>query len=289
LKEILYYLFIIFINKLLTLYNAKSLYVNIKVILKAVLTPYRHILNYISGVLVLILLSTLHIKAQNFDPKDKELLNDITFIASVDKFENHNAWNRLIRKLESKSKADNEYFLEYLFYKTHQKLLKEYKKGTTFNNLLETGDYDCVSASITYSILLKYFDITHKIIETDYHVFIIAEIGEQEYVLETTDPGNGWISDEEEVQDFKKDFLPDTNSALMNHQQSVGANSYGQPNSKTIYKEISLRQLSALQYFNQGLIAIHNQDYRLATRRLQQALNLYNSERIITVFKIVAQ
>jgi hypothetical protein len=229
------------------------------------------------------------VNAQNFNPKNDELLSDIAFIASVDKFENHKNWNQLVRKLEKKSDSDAEYFLEYLFYKTHQKLLKEYSKGTTFNNLLESGNYDCVSASITYSILLKYFDIEHSIIETDYHVFIIATINEQEYVLETTDPRSGWISDAKEIMEFKDDFLPNPNSVFLDQNEAIGALAYGQPNSKTIYKEISLRQLSALQFFNQGLIAIHNQDYKLATRRFQQALNLYNSERINTMFKIVAQ
>lgn len=228
------------------------------------------------------------LNAQHFNPKNEELLNDIAFISSAEKFESHNQWNRLVRKLERKSDADVEYFLEYLFYKTHQKLLKEYNKGTTFTNLLETGSYDCVSASITYSVLLKYFDIEHSIIETDYHVFIIAKMNNQEFILETTDPRYGFISDAEEVKDFKADFLPNINSAQLNQNESIGSSIYGQSNSKTIYKEISLKQLSALQFFNQGLIAIQNNDYRLASRRLQQALNLYDSERISMLFKIVA-
>lgn len=257
--------------------------------MKSILTPYRNYLNYVFGGFFIILLSFSTIKAQDFNPKNEELLKDIAFIASVDQFENHKNWNSLIRKLERKSDADTEYFLEYLFYKTHQKLLKEYNKGTTFNNLLETGSYDCVAASITYSILLKYFDIDHSIIETDYHVFIIADINEKEYVLETTDPRNGWISDDKEIKEFKSDFLLDNSVVSLNQNEAVGSLDYGQPNSKTIYKEISLRELSALQYFNQGLIAIHNQDYKLATRRLQQALNLYDSERINSLFKIVAQ
>ncbi len=257
--------------------------------MKSILTPYRNYLNYVFGGFFILLLSFSTIKAQDFNPKNEELLKDIAFIASVDQFENHKNWNSLIRKLERKSDADTEYFLEYLFYKTHQKLLKEYNKGTTFNNLLETGSYDCVAASITYSILLKYFDIDHSIIETDYHVFIIADINEKEYVLETTDPRNGWISDDKEIKEFKSDFLLDNSVVSLNQNEAVGSLDYGQPNSKTIYKEISLRELSALQYFNQGLIAIHNQDYKLATRRLQQALNLYDSERINSLFKIVAQ
>ena len=79
-------------------------------------------------------------------PKNEELLSDIAFISSVESFENHKEWNRLVRKLERKSDSDAEYFLEYLFYKTHQKLLKEYNKGITFTKLLENGSYDCVSA-----------------------------------------------------------------------------------------------------------------------------------------------
>ncbi|WMN11763.1 hypothetical protein QYS49_39545 [Marivirga salinae] len=226
--------------------------------------------------------------AQNFNPKNGELLNDIAFIYSVENFEKNNQWNRLVGKLDRKSDSDAEYFLEYLFYKTHQKLLKEYKKGTTFTNLLENGSYDCVSASITYSVLLKYFDIEHSIIETDYHVFIIAKVNDKEIIMETTDPRNGFVSNAEEIKEFKADFLPNVNSTQLNQKESIGSPVYGQPNSKTIYKEISLRQLSALQYFNQGLIAMHNKDYKLASRRLQQALNLYESERIDMLFKIVA-
>ncbi|HET8861550.1 hypothetical protein [Marivirga sp.] len=228
------------------------------------------------------------LQAQSFNPKNEELLHDIEFISSVEKFEHNTHWSKLVRKLEKKSSTEAEYFLEYLFFKTHQKLLKDYSKGTTFSNLLETGSYDCVSASITYSVLLKYFDIAHRIIETDYHVFIIAEINNQEFILETTDPRNGFISNIDKIKEFKEGFLPHSNSAVINQTESVGSLVYGEPNSKTIYKEISLRELSALQFFNQGLIAMQNNDYTLASRRLQQALNLYNSKRINMLFKIVA-
>jgi len=256
--------------------------------LKSVKRPYRNYINLIFGGLLMLFLSINSSSiAQNFNPKNEGLLDDIAFISSVENFENHNQWNRLVKKLDRKSDADSEYFLEYLFYKTHQKLLKQYNKGTTFNKLLEDGDYDCVSASITYSVLLKYFDIDYSIIETDYHVFIIAKLNDKEYIFETTDSRNGFISEEEKVQEFKSDFLPAINSAQLNQKESIGSSVYGQPNSKTIYKEISLRQLSALQYFNQGLIAMYNKDYKLASRRLQQALNLYDSERINMFFQVV--
>jgi len=242
-----------------------------------------------SSLLILGIGNSSFVYGQDFNPENTELLNDLAFISSVEKLENHKQWNRLVKKLDKKSEAEAAYFLEYLFYKTHQKLLKEYKKGSTFSGLLEKGSYDCVSASITYSVLLKYFDIEHSIIETDYHVFIIAKVNKQEFILEATDPRNGFVSNEQEISDFKADFLPNAFSEQLNQNESIGTLKYGQPNSKTIYKKISLRQLSALQYFNQGLIAIHDKDYKLASVRLQQALNLYNSDRISTVFKIVTQ
>ena len=231
---------------------------------------------------------TSALNAQNFDLKNEELLHDVSFISSLGELKNHNQWNSLIRKLDRKSVVDREYFLEYLFYKTHQKLLKEYRKGTTFNNLLETGSYDCVSASITYSVLLQYFEIEHSIIETDYHVFIIAKVNNKEFILETTDPINGFVSDPKEVLSFKRDFFPNRASAQLNENEVVGNLVYGSPNSKTIYQEISLRQLSALQFFNQGLIAIQNNDYKLASRKFQLAQSLYASERINVLLKIVA-
>jgi hypothetical protein len=253
-------------------------------------TPYRTFLRLgLLGSLLLLLSFDNKLNAQSFNPKSSELVEDIAYISSVEKFEEHQQWNSLVRKLERRADADESYFLEYLFYKTHQMLLKNYSKGTAFDDLMETGNYDCVSASISYSVLLNYFDIEHSIIETDYHVFITARANNREFILETTDPRNGWISDEDEIKAFKNDFLPSITSELLDQNKAIGALVYGQPNSKTIYKEISLRQLSALQYFNQGLIAVNKQDFQLATVRLQQALNLYKSDRINAVFEIIAQ
>lgn len=223
-----------------------------------------------------------------FIDSNEELAMDLPYVTSVEQLEKHSNWNQLIKKLEKKSTADQDYFLEFLFFKTHQSLLKKYKKGTSFNQLLASGEYDCVSASITFSILLKYFKIEHTIIETDYHVFIVINTQDQEYIYETTDPINGFVKEAQEVSDFITEFKPNNQSTAINQNMGIGELNTEAPASKTIYNAITLKQLSALQFFNQGLVAIHAKDYKLASIRLQQALNLYDSERINMLFQIVA-
>lgn len=223
-----------------------------------------------------------------FSAPNEELANDLPYVISVQKLEQHKHWNHLIRKLEKKSSADQEYFLEFLFFKTHQTLLRKYKKGTSFNELLTSGNYDCVSASITFAVILKYFKIAHTIIETDYHVFIVINGSEKAFIFETTDPINGFVKQAQEVSDFIAGFKPASESQALNQNIEVGELITQAPSSKTIYNVITLKQLSALQFFNQGLAAINEKDYKLASIRLQQALNLYDSERINTLFQIVA-
>jgi len=258
-------------------------------ILDNIKKPYHHKVSILSGVIAAFcLLLIAPVLGQPLKLEDEFLLKDKEFAVSQKDFETHKKWNRLINKLERRSAYDQEYFLEYLFYTSHQKMLKNYNKGTTINELLSGGDYDCVSGSIMYSVLLNYFNISHRIIETDYHVFIIAELEEKEYIYESTDAQAGFISDPQKVAQFKAEFLPMGQVNTLMSNEKVGELQYGNPNSRTIYKQISLRQLVALQYFNQGLIAINNQDLKLASQRLQQALNLYDSERINTVFNIIA-
>lgn len=80
-------------------------------ILEAFKKPYQTYFNVIlCGLLMIFLSFNYTSNAQNFNPKNEELLGDIAFIASVEKFENHKQWNSLVRKLDRKSSADAEYF-----------------------------------------------------------------------------------------------------------------------------------------------------------------------------------
>ncbi|MBK6266171.1 hypothetical protein JKA74_14090 [Marivirga sp. S37H4] len=209
-------------------------------------------------------------------------------IVSQQLLEQHAQWNKLIEKLEKKSSANPEYFLDFLFYKTHNTLLKNYGKHSDFGKMLETGDYDCVSGSLAYSLILTYFNIDHSIIETDYHVFIVARIDGKDFILESTDPLNGFIKDENAVIQYIAKFKPDPLTKVIQNTIEIGAESYLTTETNTIFKKINIKQLSGLQYYNHGIYAIKEQNYPLAKAKISQALALYPSERIYSVYELIS-
>lgn len=199
-------------------------------------------------------------------------------------------WKKLIQKLEKKTKLPQAYFIDYLFYKTHNILLKNYQKHSNFEEMLESGNYDCVSASIAYSLILQHFDISHSIIETDFHVFIVIRIDNQDYIFETTDPINGFLKHESKVLDHIANFRPGNKLVANNrYQGGVEMLNSDEEHINTIYKEINVKQLIGLQYYNQAVYAINLREYELAKQRMGQAIQLYPSDRIQSVFQFISQ
>ncbi|GAA5042131.1 hypothetical protein GCM10011506_44660 [Marivirga lumbricoides] len=208
-------------------------------------------------------------------------------VIDIESLEQTPQWNKLITKLEKKRDSDTEYFLDYLFYKTHQILLKKYTKHTDFESMISSGSYDCVSGSIAYSLLLSFFNIEHSIIETDYHVFIVARAEGRDYIFESTDPISGFIKNEEAVIKHIAQFKPTPTPPSVQNTIEIGAENYQTTEGNTIYKEVSIEQLIGLQYYNQGISAINNKDFNLAKMKVSQALTLYPSERIKSVLDLI--
>ncbi len=222
-------------------------------------------------------------------PIDQKTESDIVEV-EPSKLINNEKWNKLVHKLEKKSDLPQAYFIDYLFYKTHQVLLKNYRKHSNFDELLEFGNYDCVSASLAYSYILKHFDIPHSIIETDFHVFLVIRIENRDYIYESTDPINGFIKYEDKVLEFIANFRPGKKIVPNKQIQGQGELLSGEESHiNTIYKEINSKQLVGLQYYNQAIYAINLKEYELAKQKMSQALQLYPSERIQSVFQYIAQ
>lgn len=191
-----------------------------------------------------------------------------------------------IHKLEKKAGKNQAYFLEYLFYKTHRKYLKDYNKHSSLQELFLNGEYDCVSGSMLYASLLNHFNIDYSIIETDYHVFLIAKVNDHEYIFEATDPLYGFIKDKEEITAYKLKYQPKFGSLGLSSAIEIGSNTYINSEENTIYNKIDFNQLSGLQYYNKGIEALNSQDYKDALSNLLKAHTFYPSERISAILEI---
>lgn len=191
-------------------------------------------------------------------------------------------WIDLVEELDRKaSKKRNEFkFLRQVFEKTHQKLLKKYEQHSTFNNMLSDGKFDCVSGSASLSLLLERYGYLFDIVETDYHVFIVAHLDEQKVILESTLPIGGMITIPSEVEKYLDSYKPSGNTQLQPLNQRLAGPKVDYSDN-SIFRKVNLRQLAGLQYYNDAIVHFNAQAFIEAVDQLSKAYTLYPSDRIL--------
>jgi hypothetical protein len=187
------------------------------------------------------------------------------------------SFQHFIAKLERKRtalKSDRE-FLKYVFYKTHQRFLKNYTSHATLDNTFANGNYNCLSGTILYALILNQFNIPHEVIETNYHIFILAETPEGKILMEATDPLNGFVTNHEEldmrIAVYKQNEL---NNATSRADKSHYKFRFD------LYNSVSLNELRGLSYYNMAVFTFNNQQLPEAVEYLMKALALYSSPRM---------
>lgn len=191
-------------------------------------------------------------------------------------------WEALVYELDKKaSKKKNTYnFLRAIFEKTHKQLLKKYKQHSTFNQMLQEGNYDCVSGSAALGLLLERYGYDFDIIETDYHVFLVVKLDDKEVVLESTLSVGGMITSSTRVKEYLNSYAPGQYAQLKSF--TIGlAGAELDYNDNSIFRKVNLTQLAGLQYYNDAIVHFNAQDFIRAVEQLSKAYTLYPSERIL--------
>lgn len=180
-----------------------------------------------------------------------------------------------VEKLESKKhsfKKESE-FLQYTFNQTHRKFLKHYKQYCTFTELVDNGTYNCLTATALYALLLDHFKINYKIVETNYHIFLLAKTEQGTILLETTDPLNGFISNPDQVEkriaSYKQNELLEASNNKVLYAYNFN-----------LYHAVDLDQMLGLMYYNLAIDAYNHQEIQSAIAYLDQAILRYHSPRI---------
>ena len=191
------------------------------------------------------------------------------------------AWEALQLELDLKAskKSDSLALLRVIFQKTHQRLFKNYRQHSTFSNMLDQGDYDCVSGSAALGLLLDRYGYSFDVIETDYHVFIQVYLGGKTLVLESTLPVGGLITSPSAVSNYLAAYLSEGAPIARNISEGLaGTKVITEDN--TIFRKVNLTQLSGLQHYNEAIVHFNKQNYKQAIDLLTKAYAQYPSERI---------
>ena len=139
--------------------------------------------------------------------------------------------------------------------------------------MVDKGTYNCLTATALYALLLQRFDIEYSIVETNYHIFLLAKTEQGTVLLETTDPLNGFISKANEIE---KRISAYKQNELMKVEKSKTVYAYN----FNLYHAVDLDQMLGLMYYNLAIEAYNDQEIQLAISYLDQATLRYQSARI---------
>ncbi|QSE98223.1 hypothetical protein [Fulvivirga lutea] len=205
---------------------------------------------------------------------------------SLDRFEyikdNYSGLLTTLRSKKESFKNDGR-FLSWMFYKVHRKALKNYQQYTSLASTIESGHYDCLSATSLYALLLKDLGYSPKLVETTYHIFLMVEVDSKQFLFESTDPINGFVESDNEIKKRLEDYSDENNGQLANSKKS-----YYQYNT-SVNEKIGMVKLVGLQYYNEAVSHYNAQQLIPTIDLLEKASFFYHSDRITEFGLVLAQ
>lgn len=184
--------------------------------------------------------------------------------------------DRFISQLQEKRGKfrSDENFLRYAFRESHKSFLHHYKAYSQFPEIFDSGNYDCLSATSFFSVVLDTFGFDYKIIETNYHIFLVVEVDHKQILLESTDMINGFVSDPRSVTERVSSYRENKMQAEANQDK------YHYQYELDLYQQVMPQQLTGLLYYNQAIVAFNNNDLMDCSLKLKKAIRIYNTPRI---------
>lgn len=168
--------------------------------------------------------------------------------------------------------------LKLLFDQTHTNFFEKYREISNFSEIFTTKEYNCVSATALYCLILDEYKIPYAIKETPTHVYTIAYPASKSIVLESTAPKSGYYSPSNSDIQKAVGALVESKYYTKEEVESKGA--------RKIYNEffysedeIDLVKLAGLQYYNEAITFLHDAKYVQALNSNNKAQLLYPSEK----------
>lgn len=185
------------------------------------------------------------------------------------------SFESFLRKLDKKRAAvkSERDFIRHIFEKTHQRFLKNYEAYASLDETFDTGSYNCLTGTILFSLILHHYNIDHQVIETNYHIFILAETREGQILLEATDPLHGFVT---AVKDIEARITLYKQNQIQEQQHDKAYYKF----SFDLYNVVSLDELLGLTYYNNSVNSFNQKHLERAVQNLVKASELYFSNRI---------
>jgi hypothetical protein len=185
----------------------------------------------------------------------------------------NNFYRHLDSKL-SKVKADKQR-AKIVFKEVHEYFFTKYEEHVLFNQIFETGSYNCLTASMLYAIILDKVGLPYEIKEKPTHIYLVAFPGTDNILFETTDPRGLFVPDDK----TKRQYVAGLITMKLTTQEYVNSVGLAKAFNEFYYnnQNITLQQLAGLQYFNDAIALYDAQKMSAAIISTLKAYLLYPS------------
>ena len=178
-----------------------------------------------------------------------------------------------IQSLQKQKSTSDKKLLKSIFKTTHQRFLKSYSQYADLGEVFTSGRFDCLTATALLSVVLDGMHFNYKIIETNYHIFILVETENGQVMLETTDRLFGFVEDPSEIEkrigSYRQNKIVASGNDKMYYHYSFD-----------LFHEVDQSQLAGLLYFNQAIKAYNTGDLLACASLLEKSKNIYESPRV---------
>lgn len=157
-----------------------------------------------------------------------------------------------------------------------------YNTDEYFPIMLEAGTYNCVSASMLYSLVFDSLGIPFKIMASPDHVYLIANPGKNAVVVESTNP-----SFEKTIftEEFKKQYVE-----YLRNSSQISETDYKDKSLEEIFEErysqvgeVVFDNLPGFQYYNKAISRLLNDKKKEAYELCQKAWFFYPEPQVKTL------
>jgi hypothetical protein len=189
-----------------------------------------------------------------------------------------------LNKLSEKraSYKSDRVFLSYVFNKTHQRFLKNYADPSSFNDLLKNGNYNCLTGTALYALILEHLHFNYQVIETNHHIFLLVAAENGQVLFEATDPLTGFESDQDAIEKKISAYRNISPEASVNQNKKLYQFSV------SLYNSVNLDEILGLLHYNLSIQAYNKNDLIASVDHLEKAYRYYRSLRLEEFTQIVS-
>lgn len=168
--------------------------------------------------------------------------------------------------------------LRRLFFAVQETFLKEYVLYSSFFQTIDSGKYDCLTGSVLYAVLLEEikqkgsFDYTYQLVQTPIHVFIKIELSDKsEIIFESTNLEKGFIATPKGIDYYLEEQARQVEQVTQNEILLL-------ENKNELNNFVTLESVSALLYFNQGVLFFNQRKFGKSLKMAKNALFFQKKE-----------